>query len=362
VRLAEVKSLWQSHFDAFGDVTSSAMTLYEREVDRNGWRSSVGGGFATFAPFTGHEVRIRTGDHLLAGTVLMPLGSGPFPAVVFASGSAPDVRDSGYARYLAEHLAKKGIASLRMDDRGVGKSSPLEDRTWEDVSMEERAADLKAGVEFLRGFVAPRDGARIQPDKVALIGHSEGGQTAPALAVNDPGIAALVIMSGPGFRGAEGLRDQYQARKAMLDELLKKTVDPEERARRESKRHLASLVVEASNAIVTGDPKAQQLLETLPLWWRTTLTEDPRVNASQVKRPTLVLHGTEDFQIPLAEGRALFEALRLGNPNVTMKEYAGLSHHFAKPELDPDISPKPDALEPTVAKDVVDFLVGLLFK
>src|SRR6185295_14590188 len=111
----------------------------------------------------------------LAATLTLPPGKGPFPAVVLITGSGPQDWDESLAGHrpfyvLADYLTRRGVAVLRADDRGTGKSTG---NYWEGTTSEDFATDALAGVRFL----AAR--ADIRKGQIGLVGHSEGGLIAP---------------------------------------------------------------------------------------------------------------------------------------------------------------------------------------
>jgi dipeptidyl aminopeptidase/acylaminoacyl peptidase len=116
------------------------------------------------------DVRFRNGEVELAGTLILPPGDGPHPAVVFLHGSGPEGRWA--SRFLARRLAGDGIAALIYDKRGVGGSGG----DWEEAGIEDLAADAAAAVAFVRTR------AEIDPHRVGIHGHSQGGTIAPLAA------------------------------------------------------------------------------------------------------------------------------------------------------------------------------------
>ena len=156
------------------------------------------------------EVRVPGPAGSLAGTLRLPAGRGPFPAVVTLTGSGAHYRDGNRTpqhpyrpfRNIAESLAKCGVASLRLDDRGVGGSGGDADT----ATAEDTAADARAALRFLR---ARPD---IDPRRIALIGHSYGGQIAPMVAADDPSVAAVVLLGGPARTFRETMRYQHRYR------------------------------------------------------------------------------------------------------------------------------------------------------
>ncbi len=139
----------------------------------------------------------------LAGTLTLPSGKAPFPAVILLTGSGAQDRDEtllGHKPFLvlADYLTRRGVAVLRVDDRGVGGSTgSITSSTTEDF-----AGDALAGVAFLKHRT------EIDPAKIGLIGHSEGGLIAPIAAARSKDVAFIVMMAGTGLPGAEILEAQ----------------------------------------------------------------------------------------------------------------------------------------------------------
>lgn len=134
----------------------------------------------------------------LAGTLTLPKTGGPFPAVVLITGSGPQDRDEALLGHrpflvLADYLTRQGIAVLRYDDRGVGKSTG----EFAKATSADFATDVLAGVEYLKTR------QEINPKQIGLIGHSEGGLIAPMVATRSSDVAFMVLMAGPGISGEE---------------------------------------------------------------------------------------------------------------------------------------------------------------
>ncbi|MGH7127500.1 MAG: alpha/beta hydrolase family protein, partial [Planctomycetaceae bacterium] len=134
----------------------------------------------------------------LAGTLTMPEAGGPFPAVVLVSGSGPQNRNEellGHKPFLvlSDALTRRGIAVLRYDDRGVASSTGA----FATATSEDFAGDALAGVRYLK--TRPE----IDPGRIGIIGHSEGGLIAPIAAARSDDVAFIVLMAGPGVTGEE---------------------------------------------------------------------------------------------------------------------------------------------------------------
>src|SRR5579864_3260943 len=134
----------------------------------------------------------------LGATLTMPQGKGPFPAVVLITGSGPQDRNEAILGHrpflvLADYLTRKGIAVLRADDRGVGKSTG----DFNLATTADFATDTEAGVAYLK--TRPE----IDTRKIGLVGHSEGGVIAPMIAARNHDVAFIVMMAGTGVPGDE---------------------------------------------------------------------------------------------------------------------------------------------------------------
>jgi hypothetical protein len=265
------------------------------------------------ARYTAEEVRVPVttpaGDTFSLGcTFTKPLGAGGrLPAVVTLSGSGQQDRDEdlwpladGYRifRQVAERLAAAGIAVLRCDDRGFGASGgPLDRATIADF-----ADDASAKLAWLR--TRPD----VDPRRVALVGHSEGGMTGPIVAARDPALAALVVMAGPAKPMRAVVRDQLRWRIQSIEGL-----EAGERAR------LAAEAERQADAVVNG-PGAYMA------WARDW---DPLPTARRVRAPTLILQGALDRQVTAGQADSLAAAVRAGgNRDVTVRVFPRLNHLF----------------------------------
>jgi pimeloyl-ACP methyl ester carboxylesterase len=292
----------------------------------------------------------------MAGTLTLPKGVGPFPAVLLISGSGQQNRDEelfGHKPFLvlADHLTRYGFAVLRYDDRGVGQSSgPVAEATTADF-----ASDAEAGFDWLRQ--RPEIDAR----KVGLIGHSEGGLIAAMIAARRSEVAYVILLAGPGMSGAEILRHQVErlARAEKLPEadirlrsemqaiLTKLAVELEaaefpkqaaaalrERLQQASPAELKRLVPTTTATEITVEevvrqiePPTQSLTST---WMRFFLRYDPRADLQRIQCPVLALGGELDLQVAAKENLSQIErALKQsGNGDVTTVVVPQVNHLF----------------------------------
>ncbi|MGA3370788.1 MAG: alpha/beta hydrolase [Terracidiphilus sp.] len=287
-------------------------------------------------PYREEEVTYanKAGGNTLAGTLTIPSGKGPFPAVLLISGSGPNDRDESLMGHkpflvLSDYLTRKGIVVLRADKRGVGKSTgDLAAATTADF-----ATDAEAGVAFLS--TCPE----VDPQKIGLIGHSEGGVIAPMAAASDPGVAFVVMMAGDGVPG-----DQITVEQARLLSEAAGASSEKTNENAAGERELLALVeTEKDSAVLDkelreklaadGVPEAQigmAIKVFLSPWYRYFLTYDPATALRKVACPVLVLDGSKDLQIAPAQNLpAIRKALEEGgNKHFEIDELPGLNHLF----------------------------------
>jgi pimeloyl-ACP methyl ester carboxylesterase len=292
-------------------------------------------------PYTEEEVvyENKPGAARLAGTLTMPPGNGPFPAVLLITGSGQQDRDESLMGHrpflvLADHLTRKGIAVLRADDRGVGGSTgEVKTATTEDF-----AGDVVAGVEFLKSR-----GPRINARRIGLIGHSEGGIIAPMVAARSRDVAFIVLMAGMGVSGEEIVRAQAaaiakaeganeaavagnRAIQDLVNAMVKVEVDPKVRESR--LRELRDkLSAQMKGVALTLD--VQFKMAASP-WYRYFLMYDPSTALRSVDCPVLVLNGELDLQVlPRQNLPAIAKALdEGGNPDYAIVKLPKLNHLF----------------------------------
>lgn len=270
----------------------------------------------------------------LAGTLTMPAGSGPHPGVVLVSGSGPQNRDEEIMNHrpflvLADHLTREGIAVLRYDDRGVGRSGG----DFTTATSKNFARDAYAALSFLES----------QPDvdtgKTGIIGHSEGGIIAPMIAAEHPEVDFIVLLAGPGIIGKELLLQQsaaiLNAAGATQDQIdqareinrtiyeIVTTEPDDEKARKELESIYGSLGVPEDRAQLEID-------QILNPWFRFFLSHDPAEDLKNTACPVLALNGTLDLQVPADENLAAIEKALAegGNSRVTIQKLNGLNHLF----------------------------------
>jgi pimeloyl-ACP methyl ester carboxylesterase len=267
----------------------------------------------------------------LAGSLFLPQGAGPWPAVVLVHGTGPNTRDEnafGHKIFLvlADHLARQGIAVLRYDKRGIGGSTG----DYLSATTNDLAGDAQAAGSFLRNR------AGIDHRHVGIIGHSEGGMIAPIVAARDPQVAFVVLMAGPGVSGEKLMveqlafhapADKAAQQRAMNQAMLAAVVaesDPEQ-AQRKAQAILQQ--GERDGLLQTGVAAAQAKIFTTP-WFRTFLALEPATALRAMRQPILALNGELDQQVPAKLDLDAIRTALAGNPHATVMELPKLNHLF----------------------------------
>jgi len=301
-------------------------------------------------PYHEEEVTFKNADVTLAGTLTLPESASPYPAVVLISGSGPQNRDEelfGFKifRVIADHLTRRGIAVLRYDDRGVGGSSA---GTSQDTT-ETFAGDVLAGVNYLKGR------SEIDPKRIGLLGHSEGGIIAPLVATQSPDVAFVILMSGPGLTGrqiimeqqklilkADGSSDAVIAQKSALQNRVIEAAltgkgwdEVKAELRKEFKAAAESAPASQREAMGDVDKWVETMVKSQTgamqgAWMKFFLTYDPAPTLEQVRVPVLALFGGKDLQVPAEVNRdAILKALeRGGNHDFASRLFPEANHLY----------------------------------
>jgi uncharacterized protein len=262
------------------------------------------------APYIAEEVVVKTpAGHTLAGTLTLPRSASlkqPVSAIVTVTGSGPQDRDENIGlqgfrpfRQLADALARRGIAVLRMDDRGTGSSGG----TFKGSTSADFVEDVRAGLAYLR--TRPE----IRADRLAVLGHSEGAIIAPMVADKEPTLRAIVLLAGIAQPGRTALAFQ-----------LKNQIE-----------HNTQLTPEVRDSRIAEIPKRIDAMMAADPWMKFFLEYDPAPTMRRVKTPVLILTGSRDQQA-VPEQVALQEAAfkEGGNKDVTARVLPDLNHLFVQ--------------------------------
>ena len=306
----------------------------------------------------------------LAGTLTEPRGAGPFPAALLVAGSGPHDRDetiSGHKPFLvlADYLTRKGIAVLRYDKRGMGKSTGSE----EDATTADFAADAEAAIAYLKTR------KEIDPRRIGVIGHSEGAMIAPMLAAESNDVAWIVLLAAPATTGEQTMLRQSQLiakASGLSDDLVKQSLEFDRQAyalvRKESDRQVLESkindLVQTSGLGAAMPPpalKAQIHMLSSP-WFRYFLDFDPVPVLKKVKCLVLALNGEKDLQVSAGDNLPVLQKTleESGNKDVTVKEFPGLNHLFQ--HCDTGSPTEYGAIEETMAPEVLQTIGDWVLK
>jgi hypothetical protein len=308
------------------------------------------------------QVRIPSSGFTLAATMSKPEsapkppapGKAPaykLPAIILVAGSGPVDRDETVAgipvfAQLANSLADAGFLVVRYDKRGVGQSGGRD----ESATIQDYAEDVRAVVEFLR---KRKD---VDPYRVALVGHSEGGLVAlqAAAGAGQKKVTAAVLLATPGTKGGELVLEQQRY---LLDKL--KLPDEEKQSRIDLQQKIQAAVVSGTGW--EGIPEAyRKQAETA--WFRSFLSFDPLKAMGRVEQPVLVLQAERDRQVPSPRhGQLLLDAAkgRKKQPDASLVTIDGVNHLFVPAETG-DIDEYALLQDKRVSPKVMDALVPWL--
>jgi hypothetical protein len=278
----------------------------------------------------------------LAGTLTYPVSKSTFPAVVLVTGTGQQNRDEEVGKHkpfwiIADYLTRNGIAVLRFDDRGAGGSTG----NFSMSTTGDFADDALEAIKYLRSR------HEINPAKIGIIGHSEGGTIAAIAASGSSDVAFIVSMAGAFENFEDVVLDQ------IIGQLKQQGIKEEdielERGWRKQIYHIAGEKTDSATAAkklwniydgLSQDevsrlnwPKGRhtaQIQQVLNPWWRYILGLNNKEILRKVKCPFLAIYGELDHQVnPAKNIPVIEEALReAGNKDYTLKKLPGLNHAF----------------------------------
>jgi fermentation-respiration switch protein FrsA (DUF1100 family) len=269
----------------------------------------------------------------LAATLTVPQGKGPFPAVLLITGSGPQDRDESLLGHkpfliLSDYLTRQGVVVLRADDRGTAKSTG----NFATATTADFATDAEAGVAFLKTR------SEVNPHKIGLVGHSEGGVIAPMVAARNKDVAFIVMMAGTGVPGDQVLAAQAEAievaggknpadaaRDGVKEKEILTLIETEKDESRLEKELKEKMSDDVSEGLL-----GMQIKQLTSPWFRHFLTYDPATALRRVTCPVLAINGEKDKQVvPSQNLPAIRKALEAaGNKHFKIEELPGLNHLF----------------------------------
>lgn len=269
--------------------------------------------------FTGEDVSFPNGDQTLAGTLTLPKSDNKtFPAVVIISGSGSQDRDGSQLfnlyKQIAESLSKAGVAVLRVDDRGIGKST-IDITKAAETSYRDLISDSRVAFDYLTTR------KEIDKTKIALLGHSEGSETALTIASEDKRVAAIILMAGLSRPTNEGVSEQELYQRAMRE-----TVNASDKTQI---MPLAQTLLKQFEEAKLPQNSANAKLS----WFRDHLASNPSLLAAKIKCPVLIVQGERDALVLAYHSIELAKALgNGGNKNVSLRIVPNMTHIFTPAE------------------------------
>ena len=302
--------------------------------------------------FEEHEVTLGSGPLAVSGTLTVPSGTGPFPALVLLAGSGPNDRDETIGRNkpfkdLAWGLATRGTAVLRFDK--VTYAHPAEVKQIMDFTVvDEYTPATLAAVELLRQHPA------IDAQRISLLGHSLGGTVAPRIAAADIAISGVVLLAG-------GSEPMYWSAVRQLRYLA--SLDPMTAAASAS---VIEEMSERARRVDSPDLLASTPADLLPFgvpapYWLDLRSYDQVATAATLDRPILILQGGRDYQATVEDDLALWRSGLSSRPDITIHIYPADNHFFFSGN-----GPSPPAeyepvqhLDEAVVDDIASWLAAL---
>jgi dienelactone hydrolase len=281
---------------------------------------------------------------------VLPDGAGPFPAIVMVSGSGPNDRDETVGPNhpfldLANGLARQGIATLRYDKATKVYGQSIDPLTF--TPTEEYVPDAVAAVGLLR---QRRD---IDPHRIVVLGHSQGGTFTPAIATTERAVAGIILMAA----GAEPFGAAIVRQATYLAGLHPR--DSETTAKLSQLRDQAALLDDPDLPLSTP---ASSLFGGLgPRYWRDISRSDPVGTARSLAVPILLLQGERDYQVTVADDLARWEDGLAGKERFTEKRYAHADHYFLDGRGPPNPAEYdvPATVSPQVVSDIATWMQSI---
>ncbi len=298
------------------------------------------------------DVTVGTAPWALPGTLSMPIGAGPFPAVVLVHGSGPNDRDETLGpnkpfRDLAQGLASQGIAVLRYDKRTKVHGEEMAADVASVTVKEETTDDAVAAVDLLRRTPG------IDPEAVFVLGHSLGGYLGPRILADTPDARGLIILAGSSRPLPEVIVDQYEYLAS-----LQGSPSPDTQAQLDTIREQAA---QAMSPDLSPATPADQLPLGVPApYWIDLGRYDPLVTVATLDRPVLALQGGRDYQVTAAADFAGWQRA-LADGDAEFHLYPALNHLFiaGQGQITPAEYEVPGHVAPEVIVDIASWVHGI---
>ncbi|MEV0762944.1 alpha/beta fold hydrolase [Nocardia sp. NPDC050435] len=299
------------------------------------------------AAFEERSVTLGTDDFAVPGTVSVPHGPGPHPAVVLLAGGGAFDRDGTAGpnkslKDLAWGLATRGLAVLRFDKVTLVHA----DRFWasDPTVVQEYLPHALAAIEMLGAIPS------VDPNRIFVVGHSMGGKLAPRVAEAAPGVAGIAILAG----------DTAPMQWAMLRVLRHLAeVDPATAATLPAEE----TIIAQARAVDSPDLSPATPSSELPFgapgsYWLDLRSYDPVATAAALDKPMFIAQGGRDYQVTIADDLSGWQHVLAARPEVTIRVYEADDHMFfpgAGPSLPADYL-RAQHVDPALIADLADWL------
>lgn len=346
IPLRNVKIGHNVHWELIGDSTT---TLFDGSVRGEFIAGRFGEGaeqgafrlhrisISTRKPYDQRDVTFQNGRVRLTGTLYLPRSSGKQAAVILIHGSGDEGRWA--SGYIADYLARHGIIALAYDKRGVGSSTG----DWRTSTMDDLVTDARAGIDLLAHI------PHVNPHRIGVFGHSQGGELVPAIARDNPEVAWVIDADGPIgpqyrqdlFRVNAALAKRYSGKElADAESLYAEFVDVARLGLPHNK--LRADISAAGNAPWLTDLAIPDDNSWIWAWYKNYGDYDNRSAWAAVRVPVLIVFGARDELVPPQQSiEQTTSILRMhGNRNVMIKVFADADHTLHVPPKSQDGWPK----------------------
>ena len=302
--------------------------------------------------FVEQEITVGTGEWQLPGTLTMPKGEGPFPAVILVHGSGPNDRDETIGpnkpfKDIAWGLASRGVAVLRYDKRAKVHGAKMIAKKLDNFTVKEEVIDdALAAVEVLR------HSEKIDPNRIFVLGHSLSGALIPRIGKADPKIAGLIAMAGCTRPFEDVLLEQITYAASLSGPMTDDT-------KKEIDNYKQQIAIVKGLKPSTKSSASSLILGAPASYWLDIQGYVPAEMAKSLKQPMLIMQGGRDYQSTTVDFNIWKDALS-SRANVTLKLYPDLNHVFmtGAGKATPAEYGKPGTVAQTVVSDIGDWING----
>lgn len=343
VTFSKTKVNVQFHLEESGELAAIHFRPADSPVPPQWERPS----YSKTEAFREETVTVGSAPWKLGGILTIPVGKGPFPAVVLVHGPGPNDRDESMRANkvfadIAEGLSSRGVAVLRYDKRTLVYARQMS--SGEFTLHEETTDDALAAAAFVR------QQPEVSPARIYVLGHSLGGYAAPRIARQDGKLAGVIFLAANARPIQELVLEQteYLASAGALP--------PDE-----AQRRLESLKIETEklNALEPGGANPPVVMGLPSAWLLDVKNYDPAAEAAKLSIPLLFLQGGRDFQVSMKDFDR-WKSVLANHSNATFKSYRDVNHLFISGTAKsvPAEYLVPGNVSATVISDIADWIAA----